>query len=93
MARSFLVPEASGHRRRSGGFVENLVALNDPVVPGQTLAIQRNAFGEVVAEYTSAVAGEVAGLRSDASAEPGNPLAFILFDHGTEAAPGETYPE
>jgi uncharacterized protein len=47
---------------------------------GQKLAIQRNAFGEVVAEYTSPVNGLVGGLCSDATSEPGNPLFFILTD-------------
>lgn len=75
-----------------GGFVEHLVKLNDKVEAGQKVAIQRNSFGEVVAEYTSGVAGEVAGLRSDVMSEPGNPLAFILFN---KAAPEgvESYPE
>ena len=75
-----------------GGLIEHLVKLNDTVEAGQKVAIQRNSFGEVVAEYTSGVAGEVAGLRSDAMAEPGNPLAFILF-HKARAGGGETYPE
>jgi predicted deacylase len=75
-----------------GGFVEHLVKLNDKVEAGQKVAIQRNGFGEVVAEYTSAVAGEIAGQRSDVPSEPGDPLAFILFDKaGPEG--GETYPE
>jgi uncharacterized protein len=75
-----------------GGLVEHLVKLNDKVDAGQKVAIQRNSFGEVVAEYTSSVAGEVTGQRSDAMSEPGNPLAFILFH---KAAPdgSETYPE
>jgi predicted deacylase len=75
-----------------GGLVEHLVKLNDKVEAGQKVAIQRNSFGEVVAEYTSGVAGEIAGQRSDAMSEPGNPLVFILFH---KAAPdgGETYPE
>jgi uncharacterized protein len=34
---------------------------------------------EVIAEYTSAVAGEITGQRSDAMSEPGDPLVFILF--------------
>ena len=75
-----------------GGFVEHLVKLNDKVEPGQKVAIQRNSFGEVVAEYTSSVAGEVAGLRSDVTSEPGNPLAFILFNKATPEGV-ETYPE
>jgi predicted deacylase len=75
-----------------GGLVEHLVKLNDKVEAGQKVAIQRNSFGEVIAEYTSSVSGEIAGQRSDALSEPGNPLAFILFN---EATPGgvETYPE
>jgi predicted deacylase len=64
----------------AGGLVEYLVKLNDPVDAGQKLAIQRNSFNEVVAEYVSGVSGEILGLRSDAMAEPGNPLVFVLFD-------------
>src|SRR5215467_3291880 len=63
-----------------GGLVEHLVKLNDKVDAGQKVAIQRNSFGEVVAEYTSGVAGEITGQRSDARSEPGNPLVFILFN-------------
>jgi uncharacterized protein len=75
-----------------GGFVEHLVKLDDRVGPGQKVAIQRNSFGEVVAEYTSSVTGVVTGLRSDVSSEPGNPLTFILFNKaGPEGV--ESYPE
>ena len=75
-----------------GGLVEHLVKLNSKVEAGQKIAIQRNSFGEVVAEYSSNVAGEVTGQRSDAMSEPGNPLAFILFHKATPDG-GETYPE
>jgi hypothetical protein len=75
-----------------GGLVEQPVKIEDKVEAGQKVAIQRNSFGEVVAEYTTSVAGAVAGLRSDALAEPGNPLAFILFHKATPDG-GETYPE
>src|SRR6516225_772577 len=56
----------SGHTvlATHGGFVELLVKLNDKVKVGQKVAIQRNTFGEVVAEYTSEVAGEVWARRS-----------------------------
>jgi uncharacterized protein len=63
-----------------GGFVELLVKLNNDVAVGQKLAIQRNAFGEVVAEYTSGVAGRIVGYRTDATAEPGTPLVFIFYN-------------
>jgi Predicted deacylase len=74
-----------------GGFVELLIGLNDKVKAGQKVAIQRNAFGAVVAEYTRG-AGEVAARRTDATAEPGTPLVFVLFN---SARPADTdpYPE
>lgn len=76
----------------AGGLVEHLVKLNDKVEAGQKVAIQRNSFGEVVAEYTSGVAGEITGQRSDAMSEPGNPLVFILFNKpGREDV--QVYPE
>jgi predicted deacylase len=61
-----------------GGFIEWLVKITDNVRAGQKLAIQRNAFGEVLAEYTSPVQGRISALRSDATSEPGNVLVFIL---------------
>jgi predicted deacylase len=63
-----------------GGFVELLVKLNDKVEAGQKVAVQRNAFGEVVAEYKTGVSGEVAAYRSDATSEPGNMLMTILYN-------------
>ena len=76
----------------AGGIVEHLVKLNDKVEAGQKVAIQRDSFGEVVAEYRSGVAGEITGQRSDAMSEPGNPLVFILFNKATPDG-DETYPE
>ena len=60
-----------------------LVKLEDDVTVGQKLAIQRNAFGEVLAEYTSPVGGRIGGMRSDATSEPGNVLVFIMADGAT----------
>lgn len=76
----------------AGGLVEYLVKLNDKVEAGQKVAIQRDSFGQVVAEYASGVAGEMTGKRSDAMSEPGNPLVFILF-HKAPPEGGEVYPE
>ncbi|WP_233801572.1 succinylglutamate desuccinylase/aspartoacylase family protein [Paraburkholderia sp. HP33-1] len=75
-----------------GGFVELLVKVNDKVAVGQKVAIQRNTFGEVVAEYTSGVAGEVTGRRTDATAEPGIPLVMILYQSAGRENP-EDYSE
>jgi uncharacterized protein len=79
----------SGHAilATHGGFVELLVKLNDKVNVGQRVAIQRDTFGEVVAEYTSGVTGEVAGFRTDATAEPGTPLMFIFYNHSPPEVP------
>ncbi|HEY2025020.1 succinylglutamate desuccinylase/aspartoacylase family protein [Paraburkholderia sp.] len=84
----------SGHTVMSthGGFVELLVGLDDMVSPGQKVAIQRNTFGEVVAQYTSGVAGKVTGLRNDATAEPGIPLVMILYQSAAKENP-EDYVE
>lgn len=76
----------------AGGLVEHMVKLNDKVEAGQKVAIQRDSFGEVVAEYTSGVAGEITGQRSDAMSEPGNPLVFILFNK-PEPEDVQVYPE
>ena len=64
-----------------GGFVELLVKVKDKVEAGQRVALQRNAFGEVVAEYASGVSGEVAACRTDATSEPGNMLVSVLYNH------------
>lgn len=63
-----------------GGFIEMLVKPNDKVEAGQRLAVQRNVFGEVIAEYSSGVTGEVAACRTDATSEPGNMLVTVLYN-------------
>jgi uncharacterized protein len=79
----------SGHTTLAthGGFVELLVKLKEKVEVGQKIAIQRNTFGEVVAEYTSVVAGEVSGFRTDATAEPGTPLVFVFYNTAAQENP------
>ena len=57
----------------AGGLVEHLVKLNDKVEAGQKVAIQRNSFGEVVAEYTSGVAGEITGSAATQCPSPATP--------------------
>jgi len=56
------------------------------------VAIQRNTFGEVVAEYSAPRSGEVGARRTDATAEPGTPIVFLLFDSATPAG-GDTIVE
>lgn len=67
-------------RANTGGFLELLVDLNDGVEPGQKVAIQRNSFGDLVAEYTVTVTGRVATIARDALCEPGTRIIQILYD-------------
>jgi len=67
-------------RSTTGGFLELHVDLKDKVVPGQTVAIQRNSFGDIVAEYKTSVSGEVATIARDALSEPGSRVMLILYN-------------
>lgn len=66
-------------RATRGGFLEMRVDLNDMVLPDQIVAIQRNAFGDVVAEYRAGVAGRIATIARDALGEPGSRIVQILY--------------
>jgi predicted deacylase len=62
----------------ASGFTEYLVALNDTVKKGQKLAIQRNAFGDIVHEYFAEADGRVAIIGTDAVREHGVDVISIL---------------
>lgn len=66
-------------RSTTGGFLEMRVDIRETVTPGQLVAIQRNAFGDVVAEYQASVHGEVATIARDALSEPGSRIMQILY--------------
>jgi len=78
-AGTFFGNAMSTVRATDGGFLELLVDLRAKVVPGQTVAIQRNSFGHVVKEYQTTVAGEVATIQRDALIEPGTRVMEILY--------------
>lgn len=67
-------------RSKTGGYLELLVDLKDKVTPGQKVALQRNSFGDIVAEYAASVTGEVATVARDALSEPGTRVMQILYD-------------
>jgi predicted deacylase len=67
-------------RATHGGFLTLLVGLGDTVAVGQKVAIQRDSFGDVVQEYASGVAGQVATLQRDAMIEPGTRVVQVLHD-------------
>jgi len=70
----------------AGGFVTLLVKLNDAVKAGQKIAVQRDAFGDVVHEYVAPVDGRVAIIGTDAATERGGEIATILFKRASCAA-------
>ena len=80
----------------AGGFVTLLVALNDAVIQGQAIAIQRDGFGKVVHEYKSPADGRIAIISTDAATERGSEIATILVKRqscdGTECTDGGITP-
>ncbi len=76
---TFIGNAFSSLRATHGGFIELLVELGEQVAPEQIVAIQRNSFGDVVAEYRSKVSGQVSWLRRDAMLEPGGKLMDVLY--------------
>ncbi|MGL6222869.1 MAG: M14 family metallopeptidase [Steroidobacteraceae bacterium] len=62
----------------SSGFTEVFVKLNESVKKGQKVAIQKNAFGEVVHEYFAEADGRVAIIGTDAVRERGVDVVSIL---------------
>jgi hypothetical protein len=62
-----------------GGFAEVLVKLNQDVKKGTKLAVQRNAFGQVIKEYFAPVDGRVWTVATDPVREPGALLVGLLF--------------
>lgn len=83
-----------------GGLVEYLVKLDEEVKAGQKIAVQRNMFGQTVAEYVAAQDGIMAAYRTDSMSEPGNILAFVMVRqpdasarHGVHAETEHSYPE
>jgi uncharacterized protein len=80
-------------RATQGGFLDMQVGLKDKVTVGQRVAIQRNAFGETVAEYSSPVAGQVAVIKLDAMIEPGGRVMTILYNGPDLPCPAGNCPE
>jgi predicted deacylase len=71
-------------RVTTGGYLETFVDLGGAVTPGQKVAIQRNSFGDIVAEYEVSVAGQVATIARDALGEPGTLIMRVLYNRPHE---------
>lgn len=75
---SFIGNETRSIRAETGGFAEILVPLKASVASGQLLAIQRNAFGDVIARYFAPWDGVVASISTDPVREPGALLVRLI---------------
>jgi len=67
----------------NSGFTEVFVKLNESVKKGQKVAVQKNAFGEVVHEYFAKADGRVAIIGTDAVRERGVDVVSILTNSDT----------
>jgi predicted deacylase len=60
------------------GYTQVFVKLNETVTKGQRVALQKDAFGEIVHEYFAPVDGRVAIIGTDAVRERGVDVVSIL---------------
>ncbi len=75
---TFVGNEYTTVRAEVGGFTDVLVSLGEAVESGQKVAVQMNAFGDVLKEYTAPFAGRVLSLSTDPLREPGATLVRVL---------------
>jgi hypothetical protein len=62
----------------ASGYTQVFVKLNETVTKGQRVALQKNAFGEIVHEYFAPADGRVAIIGTDAVRERGVDVVSIL---------------
>lgn len=79
--KSYVGNEMSSIRAEVGGFSEILVKVGDSVTKGQKVAIQRNAFGDILRTYTATQDGKVLAIGDDPLREPRALLVRILFNN------------
>lgn len=75
---TFFGNDMTSIRATEGGFGEILVDLNQDVVEGELVAVQRNAFGEVIAEYKAPWDGKVLAVGTDPMRAPGALMVRML---------------
>lgn len=75
---AFIGNETRSIRAETGGFAEILVPLKASVRSGQLLALQRSAFGDIIARYFAPWDGIVASVSTDPIREPGALLVRLI---------------
>lgn len=76
---SFIGNQMHSVKAITGGYAEIKVNLGDTVVQNQEIALQRNAFGDVIHTYLAPVNGRVLSLGTGATREAGGLLVRILY--------------
>ncbi|BEV71879.1 MULTISPECIES: succinylglutamate desuccinylase/aspartoacylase family protein [unclassified Paludibacterium] len=80
-AKTYFGNDMTSVRAEVGGFAEVLVALNQDVVKGQKIAVQRDAFGKVLKTYFAPENGRVLSIGTDPLREPGGLLVRLLLQN------------
>ena len=73
--------------------VDGVVEINQAVTEGQLVAIQRNAFGELVAEYHAPFDARVLSVATDPLREPGSTVVRFLHMSDKEGCEHGCRPE
>ncbi len=66
-------------RATVSGFADILVCIGEDVQQGQLVAVQRNAFGDVMKEYHAPTAGKVVSVATHPVREAGALLVRVMF--------------
>ena len=76
---AYIGNDVASIRAETGGFAEVLVKVGDTVSKGQEVAVQRNAFGDVLKRYTAPQDGKVLAIGDDPLREPRALLVRLLI--------------
>lgn len=77
-ANTYFGNDTNSIKAQVGGFAEVLVKINQDVNKGDKVALQRNAFGDVIKEYFAPNSGRVLSIGDDPLREPGGLLVRLL---------------
>ena len=75
---SFIGNQMHSVKASTGGYAEVKVNLGDDVIQNQEIALQRNAFGDVIHTYLAPMSGKVLSVGTGATREAGGLLVRIL---------------
>ncbi len=83
-AKTYIGNSMYSIRAKVGGFAEVLVDIGQDVEEGQLVAVQRNAFGDIIQEYKASSKGKVLAVGTDATREPRSLLVRVLTQELSE---------